>query len=87
MADTAFDPRFGFLDLPATLAEVTSKREMKRFLQEHGWSRHQRGYVRRQPAPDGDFHSLEDAYTIAMGSVSEPIPQRPDGRAATSTKP
>jgi hypothetical protein len=86
MAETALDPRLGFLDIPPTLAEVTSKREMRRFLHEHGWSRHQRGYVRQRPASDGDFHSLEDAYTIAMG-VSEPNPQPPDGPAGRSVKP
>ena len=73
MAGTAFDLRLvsgTFTHNPAALGEMTSKREMRRFLREHGWSRHQRGHVWR--APDGSFHSLVDAYGIAMNSVSEP---------------
>jgi hypothetical protein len=71
MAGTTFDPRLGsgtFIDLPAALGEMTSKREMRRFLREHGWSRHQRGNVWR--APDGSFHSLADAYVAAMHAVT-----------------
>jgi hypothetical protein len=82
MAGTTFDPRFGsgtVIDLPAALGDTTSKREMRRFLREHGWSRHRRGKVWR--APDGTFHSLADAYGIAMNSVSEPTARSTDGTA------
>jgi hypothetical protein len=77
MAGTAFDARLGsamFVDIPAALGEMTSKREMRRFLRDHGWSRHRRGNLWR--APDGSVQSLADAYGIAMTSMSEPTARR-----------
>jgi hypothetical protein len=88
MAGTVFDARLGsgtHIDIPAALEEMTSKREMRRFLRDHGWSRHQRGHVWR--APDGSFHGLADAYSIAMNSVSEPPAGPTDGPAGMPAKP
>ena len=88
MAGTTFDPRLGsgtFIDRPAAPGDMTSKREMRRFLREHGWSRHQRGNVWR--APDGSFHSLADAYGVAMNAMSESTTPPIGERAGRSVKP
>jgi hypothetical protein len=87
MAGTTFDSRVGsgrLIDIPAALGETTSKREMRRFLQEHGWSRHQRRKHWR--GPDGSVHGLADAYGVAMLSVSEPTARRTDEPAEVSAK-
>jgi hypothetical protein len=79
MAGTTFDVRLEsgtFIDLPTTPGEMTSKREMRRFLREHGWTRHS-GKAWR--APNGSLHSLADAYRVAMNSVSGPTARRTDG--------
>jgi hypothetical protein len=46
--------------------EAMSRAQMRRELQEAGWSRHQSGFAWRKPKgdPDRAFYSLEDAYRI-----------------------
>jgi hypothetical protein len=62
---------------------MTSKAEMKRYLQEHGWSRHQRGYAWRAPTPDRSFFNLEEAYTLAVTSENEPTAPPPPPQEAS----
>ena len=57
---------------------MTTRAEMRRYLQEHGWSRHQRGYAWQPPGPDRSFHNIDEAYTIATTSEIEPTASPPD---------
>jgi hypothetical protein len=70
---------------------MTTQSQKRSWLQEAGWSRHQRGFAWRKPAgdPDRSFYGLDDAFALAVDAgrtigdnpVSEPPASPRDGPA------
>jgi hypothetical protein len=59
---------------------MTTRAQMRRYLQEHGWSRHQQGYAWCPPPPaERSFFNIEAAYTMAVTSENKPAASPPEG--------